>query len=114
MRIKSTLLIIVSFIAVALLVFTTSVQAQTDPPETQNQEPRTLSVNGSGIITLEPDIAHIHIGVQTEGENAQEAVASNNQQSQQYGNDLGEQDPGEQGFHGPILHRGDGMVQVSG
>jgi len=82
MRKKSTILIIVSFIAVTLLVFVTSVQAQTDPPETQNQEPRTLSVNGSGVINLEPDIAYIRIGVQTEGENAQEAVASNNQQSQ--------------------------------
>jgi uncharacterized protein YggE len=86
MRNKTTLWIIVSFIAVALLVVSTTAQAQTETPETptpQNQEPRTLAVNGNGIITLEPDIAYIQIGVQTESENAQDAVASNNRQSQQ-------------------------------
>jgi uncharacterized protein YggE len=91
MRNKTTFWIIVSIIAVALLVFSTGAQAQTRPPETpvpQNQEPRTLAVNGNGIITLEPDIAYIRIGVQTEGENAKEAVASNNQQSQQLLNAL--------------------------
>ena len=81
MRNKSALWIIGSFIAVALLVFATSARAQTDTPTT-TQEPRTLSINGSGTVTLKPDIAYINIGVQTEGKSAKEAVASNNQQSQ--------------------------------
>jgi uncharacterized protein YggE len=83
MRNKSILWIFVSIIAVTLLVFATNARAQSDTPETTPQEPRTLSVNGNGIITLVPDIAYINIGVQTENKNAQEAVASNNQQSQQ-------------------------------
>lgn len=68
--------------AAALLVFVTSARAQTDAPVTQNSEPRTLSINGNGKISISPDIATINIGVQTESDNAQEAVASNNQQSQ--------------------------------
>jgi len=83
MRNKSILWMIISVIAVALLVFATNARAQADVPENTQQEPRTLSVNGNGTITLEPDIASINIGVQTEGANAQEAVNSNNEQSQQ-------------------------------
>jgi uncharacterized protein YggE len=82
MRNKSTLWIIASIFAVALLIFATSARAQTDVPEPSNQEPRTLSINGNGTISIEPDMATINIGVQTENENAQEAVGSNNQQSQ--------------------------------
>lgn len=83
MRNKSILAIFVVFIAAALLVFVSGAQAQTDTEDTSMQESRTISVNGNGTISIEPDIAYINIGVQTEGENAEEAVASNNQQSQQ-------------------------------
>lgn len=82
MRNKSILWIMVAFIAVTLLVFATGARAQTDTPAT-NQEPRTLSINGSSTVSIEPDIARIQIGVHTEGPNAQEVVASNNEQSQQ-------------------------------
>lgn len=51
--------------------------AQTTPPN-----PRTLSVTGSGQVILDPDIAYLHIGVQTEGPDAAEAVADNNAQVQ--------------------------------
>jgi len=82
MRNKSTLWIVVAFIAVAVLIFAGSAQAQTDNQAPQTPEPRTLSVNGSGVVSIEPDIAYISLGVQTEGKNAQETVASNNAQSQ--------------------------------
>ena len=82
MRNKSTLLVIVSIVAVALLIFATSARAQATPP-VSDQQPRTLSFNGSGTVSIQPDIAYIQIGVHTEGANAQETVASNNQQSQQ-------------------------------
>jgi uncharacterized protein YggE len=82
MRNKSIFWIIGSFIALALLVFVGNANAQTDAPEITHQEPRTLSINGNGTILIEPDIAYINIGVQTEGSNAQEVVDSNNQQSQ--------------------------------
>lgn len=44
--------------------------------------PRTISVNGTTQIILTPDIAFISIGVHSEAQDAQEAMASNNQQSQ--------------------------------
>lgn len=43
---------------------------------------RTLSVNGSGQVTLTPDIAYVTVGVQTEGKDASKAVAENNTQTQ--------------------------------
>jgi len=44
--------------------------------------PRTISVNGTSQMILTPDIAYISIGVHSEAQDAQEAMASNNQQSQ--------------------------------
>ncbi len=44
---------------------------------------RTLIVNGTGTVTLTPDIAYINIGVHTESPTAADAVASNNTQTQQ-------------------------------
>lgn len=54
--------------------------AQQTDPETQN--PRTLTVTGSGQALLTPDIAYVTIGVHTEDKNAAEAVAANNTQAQ--------------------------------
>jgi uncharacterized protein len=82
MRNKSIFVTIVGLIAVALLFFVTNAQAQTDTVEPTGSEPRTISVNGSGVISLEPDIAYINIGVRSEGENAAETVTSNNSASQ--------------------------------
>jgi uncharacterized protein YggE len=73
MRNKSILWVFASIFAVGLLIFASNARAQTDVPDTPN---------GNGTISIEPDIATINIGVQTEGSDAQEAVASNNQQSQ--------------------------------
>jgi len=44
---------------------------------------RTISVNGSGVATLTPDIAYVSIGVRTENEDAARAVAENNTLSKQ-------------------------------
>jgi uncharacterized protein YggE len=45
--------------------------------------PRTIAVTGSGSAFLDPDLALVTIGVQTEAEEAAEAVADNNAQSQE-------------------------------
>lgn len=45
-------------------------------------QPRTINVNGSSQVILEPDVAYVSIGVHSESEDAKEAVATNNQQSQ--------------------------------
>jgi uncharacterized protein YggE len=82
MRNKSIFAIVAGLFAVALIFFVTGAQAQTETEEPMSEEPRTISVNGSGIITLEPDIAYVSIGVRSEGENADETVISNNTDSQ--------------------------------
>jgi uncharacterized protein YggE len=57
----------------------TSALAQTD----DNDSPKsTLSVSGSGVVTLSPDIAYVTIGVHTEGSDASDVVAENNQDTQ--------------------------------
>jgi len=54
----------------------------TNPSETTPTVTRTLSVSGNGKVYMTPDIAYVTIGVHTEGEDAIEAVASNNGRSQ--------------------------------
>lgn len=43
-------------------------------------QPRTINVEGTGQVSLEPSLVRISIGVQTEDDNAQEAVNANNEQ----------------------------------
>jgi uncharacterized protein len=52
-------------------------------PTTYNQLPqiRTLNVNGSGQVSLTPDIAYIYIGVHDEAPTASDAVEANNTHS---------------------------------
>jgi len=47
-----------------------------------NSVNRSLSVSGTGQVTLTPDIGYMTIGVQTEGSDASEAVAENNTKTQ--------------------------------
>jgi uncharacterized protein len=56
-------------------------QQSTEPVQAEAQ--RTISVNGSGVVSLTPDIATISIGVRTENADASEAVSSNNSQAAQ-------------------------------
>jgi uncharacterized protein YggE len=76
--------ILVGFLLVASLLSacaaTPIVSAQQAEPDTQN--PRTLTVTGSGQALLTPDIAYVTIGVHTENKNATEAVSANNTQAQ--------------------------------
>jgi len=85
MRTKTYL--IVSFLVLAALLTgcAGAAFAQSETPAAQGDEAkvtRTVTVTGSGKVYLTPDIAYITIGVHTEGENAAEAVASNNAQAQ--------------------------------
>ena len=64
----------------ALLVMATLLSACGAAPSAQAA--RTLSVNGTGTISLTPDIAYIYLGVHSEDPSASEAVASNNTQTQ--------------------------------
>jgi len=53
-----------------------SIAVQTQPPA------RTITVTGTGKVTLTPDIAYISIGVHTENASATEAVSGNSSQAQ--------------------------------
>ncbi len=64
----------------ALLVMATLLSACGAAPSAQAV--RTLSVNGTGTISLTPDIAYIYLGVHSEDPSASESVASNNAQTQ--------------------------------
>jgi hypothetical protein len=67
-------LLVVSLIVTALL----SACQPAGPITVYTQPtPRTLTVNGAGMVTLTPDIAYIYIGVHTEGKTAADAVADN-------------------------------------
>ena len=49
---------------------------------TNEKNPRTVHVNGTGMVNIKPDIAYINLGVHTEGATAAGAVAENNANSQ--------------------------------
>ena len=53
-----------------------SIAVQTQPPQ------RTITVTGTGKVTLTPDIAYISIGVHTENASATDAVSGNSTQAQ--------------------------------
>jgi uncharacterized protein YggE len=72
MRTKLTL--IVSVLALALVLSACGPAA--------SGATRSLSVTGSGMVSLTPDIAYIYIGVHTENRDIAQALAENNQQAQ--------------------------------
>ncbi|MGA7193781.1 MAG: SIMPL domain-containing protein [Anaerolineales bacterium] len=83
MRIKFFLVSAVLLTAVALSACGATTVVS-NPTPTQ----RTLSVTGTGIVYLTPDVAYINIGVHTEQPTASEAVSTNNDQTQQVINAL--------------------------
>jgi len=89
MRNKTNLLIAI-LLLVSAFISACSPTLSAQPVLAQEEKPiqRTINVTGKGKVTLTPDIAHISIGVHTENENAAEAVASNNQQSEKVTNAL--------------------------
>lgn len=56
--------------------------AQADSQSTDNgQTERTITVNGTGKVVIDPDIAYVTIGVHTENKDATKAVSDNNTKS---------------------------------
>ena len=68
----------------AILVLGTILSACSPVPVTVQTPPaqRTITVTGTGKVTLTPDIAYISIGVHTENPSATQAVSGNNTQAQ--------------------------------
>ena len=76
---KNILLFITAILGISLLA-ACAPAAQTTTNPAANL--RTINVNGTGTVTVSPDIAYITIGVHTEGAEVSEALASNTQQAQ--------------------------------
>lgn len=58
-------------------------QAQTpEPNQPVSTTPRQISVNGTGQVTLAPDVAYVYVGVQSQSENVAGALADNNTKAQ--------------------------------
>jgi uncharacterized protein len=96
---KKFLLFITLIAALALAACATPPAQQSDvaapQPQTVTQQqavtqPRTISVNGSGQVTLAPQIAYVYIGVQSTQPVASDALKDNNEKSQALMSALGE------------------------
>jgi uncharacterized protein len=61
---------------------TASPAAQVNQPAPNGLPTRSISVSGTGKVTLTPDIAYVNIGVHSEAKDAKEALAANNAQVQ--------------------------------
>ncbi len=60
-------------------------------PQTDQQAPlRTISVNGTGQVTLSPDVAYVYIGVHSQSENVADALSQNNAKAQAVASSLKE------------------------
>jgi uncharacterized protein YggE len=76
---KTKLTILISILVLGVLLTAcgpTTVYTQSEPPM------RTITVTGTGMITLTPDIAYVYIGVQTEDASASTAMDDNNARAQ--------------------------------
>ena len=70
-----------SFVALAVLALVLSACGPTTINQAAPENLRTLNVNGLGIVYLTPDVAYINVGVNTQRENASEAVSINKEQT---------------------------------
>lgn len=61
-------------------------------PQQQDANPplRTITVNGSGQVTLAPDVAYVYIGVNSQSENVGDALTENNTKAEAIANALKE------------------------
>lgn len=67
--------------AAVLLLSACGGTAATEKPSIEEKQVRKVSVNGTGTVTLSPDMATVMIGVQSEDENAEDALTENNKKA---------------------------------
>lgn len=85
---KKNILIVVSFLLAASLLTGCAAPAVSNTAAGDVSMQRTLSVTGTGKVTLTPDIVYINIGVHTEEADVATALANNTTQSQQVADSL--------------------------
>lgn len=80
-RTIASVLLVTAVVAVALSGWAVFAQTRTTPASQDAQEPtggatmpRTITVVGRGTVTITPDIATAHIGVETSGANVKDAI----------------------------------------
>lgn len=76
---KTKLTILISILVLGSLLSAcgpTTVYTQSEPPM------RTITVTGTGMVTLTPDLAYVYIGVQSQDASATTAMADNNAKAQ--------------------------------
>jgi uncharacterized protein YggE len=83
---RTKIVLAVSFLLLAALLVGCGSVALAQPAgagsaQSDQANPRTMSVNGTGKVYLIPDIAYVSIGVHSEGKNASEVVSANNEQA---------------------------------
>jgi hypothetical protein len=77
MKTKQVSLVIILALATLLSACgSTTVYTQAEPPM------RTITVTGTGMVTLTPDVAYVYIGVHTQDESATKAMDDNNARAQ--------------------------------
>jgi uncharacterized protein YggE len=81
-KILLSFLVLIVIVAAGVYLGTQSPALASSSAANDQPQVRTITVNGSGKVTLSPDMANISIGVQTENENASKAVSTNNTQAQ--------------------------------
>lgn len=67
-----------------------AVQASSTNQQAGQPVTRTISVNGSGQVTLAPDVAYVYIGVHSQSDNVADALSQNNDKAQAVANSLKE------------------------
>lgn len=55
---------------------------QAPVPQQSLTNPRMISVSSTGQVTVAPDVAYVHVGVQSQSENVADALAENNEKAQ--------------------------------
>lgn len=78
------LVLLMSACAAPLVPQSSAVQAAstTQQQQTNQTVARTIAVNGSGQVTLAPDVAYVFIGVHSQSDNVADALSQNNDKAQ--------------------------------
>lgn len=74
----------ITVLALSACAVPSAAPAQAAPLYQQNGQPaqRTISVNGSGQVTLSPDVAYVYVSVHSQSENVSDALNQNNEKAQ--------------------------------
>lgn len=85
MKTKLLLIAVIAVLALSACAVPPAQPLNAQPAPVQQQaaeQPRTINVNGTGQVSLAPDVAYVYIGVQSQGETVADVLADNNGKAQ--------------------------------